>query len=1207
MDTAPTAIRGKDWVFNALWASCADKTLKFLLTIPVTFILRDGQPYRGITSCNDTADSSAQSIIKRLSLDAVDERALGDSSSFRGHTNKGFRLIRQHLIDFQKKNGFDEGQANVEEPLFCHIFYSDGEEENISLRIFDVLLRNKSWRLQVLMLQGYVPAHSLKIGTFQMKSGSVRSLLESDEAGAGDTLAASIARYAEKAYKFTSNSIMNKDELDEIQLKVKELRAKFAVDMMGNFFFLNTEYVLVEIRGSGRKEVEDFIKEERMSRESQAAQQVGSELHNLLSHAGRRGLPLEESFNHFDSKRCGFVDVDALIDGLARLGIGVTYPVGEATMGLIGGTGSTFLTEKDFENFMKSQIDIVVFDDAERKEIEESKNHRLAKKKNLTTSVTHKDVKGKLRTVTIPNHLKPVQLEASISDELTADSITLGDTQNVKWRQSNLDPNQSPRLAGEEERTRIRELPVAESAYNTGNPNSKGPDLKNASQKRALNELRRSQEKWIKQKNFEEEKKLIAGGGGNAVTNEVASGSRLESSRSPTKSGKGIKGAKPPGLNLQTIRQEHLASHFEKSADEVLHIDTGVVMTYRVIRGKGDPNVNKTEEDNDDLRYKSILEVREKNLAEFEAKGADGVGSNPEAPGYAESKNLANNILQHLQGVQSAADREGGKKLDRWVAFTIIVVPDIFQTLDVLQHALEKILVKFPMARVVFCGYPGMPNTLWPENWVLNSDLHAKCIAKLVQFLKLKRIIGTVLGEPTFLVGVGFGAYILSKFVVQYVPLIPWIEQSIKTVILVNGILKLNKSYLRILRDLRTSLLKASNQETTELIISLHLWDQYLFDNGRDTCIKNFWQYRRGIAHSDSSKQPYDESNNTGKNFFGILELLRAILITPEPFDGSEILNSKFAICAVQSSEDIFVDPRNAMHYQADQLPPERVSVTDVADIFDQEGSVFVAWLRAGHEVMQERTPYLLSLLSSLAQMTGVAPVEVPADEQKEDSDASILEGDEFDVLALAGKRRKKLQAEKEAKEKAEREEMERSREQRIKEAEEEFLREQEDIEIERLAAEAAMFEEEKARAQREIEEKVRLAEEEERLLTEEAAREKEEHEQRAKKSKDEKERRYKLAGERRKRELAAARQSELAAVYEREREIAERKQEARELLIMRREDSRSKFAAEWVKYMELLEESKRLAKEKAANLHKLRREEALKRGRGETCYGEVC
>ena len=92
------------------------------------------------------------------------------------------------------------------------------------------------------------------------------------------------------------------------------------------------------------------------------------------------------------------------------------------------------------------------------------------------------------------------------------------------------------------------------------------------------------------------------------------------------------------------------------------------------------------------------------------------------------------------------------------------------------------------------------------------------------------------------------------------------------------------------------------------------------------------------------------------------------------------------------------------------------------------------------------------------------------------------------------------------------------------------------------------------------------------------------------------KDRRLRLQDERRRREAKAARKAELEVLYERERLERERKDEARELLKMEREDYRSVLAWRYAKELQLIESSKRNARRKAEELQKARREEAIKR-----------
>jgi len=82
--------------------------------------------------------------------------------------------------------------------------------------------------------------------------------------------------------------------------------------------------------------MEDYMVKEKAGREASAAEsvrafswiaafwfppnnlnnhQVSVELLRLLRHAGRRGLAPIDSFRHFDTAGCGYIDADMLVDG----------------------------------------------------------------------------------------------------------------------------------------------------------------------------------------------------------------------------------------------------------------------------------------------------------------------------------------------------------------------------------------------------------------------------------------------------------------------------------------------------------------------------------------------------------------------------------------------------------------------------------------------------------------------------------------------------------------------------------------------------------------------------------------------------------------------------------------------------------------------------------------------------------------------------
>ena len=139
--------------------------------------------------------------------------------------------------------------------------------------------------------------------------------------------------------------------------------------------------------------------------------------------------------------------------------------------------------------------------------------------------------------------------------------------------------------------------------------------------------------------------------------------------------------------------------------------------------------------------------------------------------------------------------------------------------------------------------------------------------------------------------------------------------------------------------------------EVQALVTSLHLWETYVEmqstvatsagdrdDNnnsdlthvGTDgqehlSVLDTFWSLRKGLCDEDA------EGRGTG--YVGIIAQIKAILgLGPDDFDGAIMLTSQLPVIVVQSTENVFVNPRSASVYQPDQLPPERYLVPSIAD-----------------------------------------------------------------------------------------------------------------------------------------------------------------------------------------------------------------------------------------------------------------------------------
>ena len=1307
-----------------------------------------------------------------MNLDELsDTHRVYDSRLISGATNALLRVIRSLLIEFARNSGYAEEFCDFEdiddESLICSAVYVDGEREHLSLRKFDLLIRNESWRRQLMFIQGYVPMASSQTGFFGSKK-KVRSLLDSDGAEAADQYAKSLAKFVERAYSECSSDLVSVGApaakkgggsvassrrssdasssavssaiasaaagANKVLLKVIEMQASFVLDKKGKLFFLQSDYTSIEIQNNSR-EVEEVMTHDKTSREISAAESIYNELQTLLRRASNRGLSIQDTFKHFNTQRTGFVDVDGLMNGMAKLGIGVTFSVGEKVLHLIGGIGSAFLTIQDFERFINVAKDLQVFEDGgfnsstRRKDLFKNTTggEFIARQRELSqllpppTDVITGPLpqRAKLPPMSAGTYGEDSEDEDEDEDDFPSEPMFglkpgsaavsfRGSSSNVLGSVPPAAPTDSVDTAdnpatrkakpkgkssgGAKKRT-LNSVEQAEARRVEAEKNEPLPPWASKRQKRALKELQNAVTR-ASAKQQKEEDLLGTAGGEDSVrasssgvttpgTPSSADRSKTASpapnvrrapivppfnasavsgpdsrSTSPAQGATGKRPGSSSGVSnlgskdLKGIPLDPSAMSLEinKDKDEILYIDYGMMMTYRLVLGAGDNyEGRKTHEELETLRYKSILEGHEKSFVEE---------------------------------VNAAAEEASGG--NRQMSFTLVVLPDLFMTLETLQVSLDRLLDKFPHARLVLVGFPGLPNTNWPPGFVLNSDIFARAVSKLLMYLHGSRNqLVKYPGDPIFMMGIGVSVYTVSRYIVNHSYKLGPIRNHIRAIIAINGYLKLNGGVKRICKELRDAMVSANSYEVNELIVSLHFYDEYLIQNGREDVLKKFWASRRGLCS-------YDVPDETaGRGYVGVLEHLNGIMVdeaaivdgkasgsssrsgrkqsvsqsssrrqssagqgsmdagpsrkqsfaagggdrkqsisgggdrkqsissggsssrsgsrrmsvaqkldnilgsaaSTDAFDGTRLLaDSNIPIIVVQSTEDVFIDPRNVAAFK-EYLPANRKLVDDMDDIYNVPGAIHVNYLAAGHEVIQERNGFILGVVTNAALLCGINPLALEEGNKKSDVDEEV-----FDVLVMAERRREQIaKEEQDAKDQAKREEQERKQRRREARQLSKAEREEEEREQKRIRDE----EDETKRIA--DEEAARLADIEQHKASElqaQQAKEKEGKDDAAKKERQvvEREKRAKLALERKQRELKAARQAEMEVLYEKERLFAEQKLEAREVVFMTKEDSRSVFAREYYDHCMLLEKSNQLAAEKAILLHEYRREEAVKK-----------
>ncbi len=1213
--------RGKEWIFDALWGSCIDPTApKCWINIPLTFIFNDSLPYKAILSETETG------VIKRLELDEIGlnlkigENAFQDDQDSK--VNKYLRITRKLLIEYSVTNEYSQVQLNrgVSEPYIASAFYIDGEKEDLTLRAFDILIRKSQWRAQVNMIQGYIPATDVKAGYFTtIGMKKIRSLLEEQGAEAADTLTRSLSKYIENAFLICNGKMSTSKIYKQtgMRLLVKEMKARFALDHKDKIIFLYSDLVNVDLLPNMSNEEKNKLLNRVETKEDKisiAAKDMVTKLKVLLFDARRQGLPIDESFLHFDPQRSGFIDVDMFIDGLARLGMGVTFPVAECMVEIIGGPGSGLLTLDDFQKLLYGQEDVQLFQESSKftynndtATVDTKSNvnsFKLKKKKNKIMKSLRPPTKPLLDPLPVPFGEIGAELD-------THSAITLEGFGTDSFMNSNtsMESMQLP-------------LALPSSMYTTfvSYPEpiaSELPSWTREGNKKALEELKMSHVRWLKKKK--------ESGSISSTTTTITGAATDTSARvsTPSKSRQGSpsnsKRVRTPGSPSAKIRLDLNENKNTTNKlpgdklDEYFTTDDGVVVTYRTMHGAG-PTVlacnNKTKEKLDVFRYKSILEVRVKKLEELRAEREARLGVSMNSREREIESSLWKEFKNEMDKKDSSRIRDDasisskGNAIDRWMAYTLVVIPDMFMTLDSVHKYVEPLMNRYPLAHIVLIGITGLPNTSWPVSCSLTPDHHAIIIAKLLHYLKVNHKLSPYRGEPIFLLGIGTGVLSMSHFINYYLPSMPWLQNVVRAVIVVNGVFKISKNIKKIYRVLQQTMVQSIAHEANELIASLHFWSGYLEKNGRNKCIEEFWGNRKGLNYSVGTNGQMNDSSLIGSNssvtaanranYKGVLDQLAAYL-SPilEDFDARTILKStNVPMVIVQSTEDQFYGSQVVTStFKQEKLPENRYLVNDIVEC-NELGAIYVHYLEAGHEVIQERPLFLLGLVSNLAQLHGIRP---------NFNDEAVEEEkiEEFDMLALAAKRRK--QQEDEAKAKADAlEALENERKaKRKQEKEEQRLLRQQLKAIKELGKDEGLLEEKRIEAEKALQEEKRLKEEEEQKqleLDEEARKEAILKKEKAARQQVEREKRAKLIEERRRREIRAQRMKQLEVLYEMVRSYNERAAERKELKKMLKEDKRSKHMNDYAKELMMISTFKPKAATRQKELYERRREEAVKK-----------
>lgn len=1221
-----TSFRNKDWIFHALWA-CALTPLEQQsstnhfpglnceLNIPLTSIFYQGLPLKTLRT------DPKSGLLTKIYLDKVEVDRL-EFPLINGRNLSTLRSLRKLLDDFCVYFHYDLHQNNTEDPIIALVTYNDGKVEEIRHQALDFLLSNEQWRSQVQLLQAYIPANVKQNGLYS-RNKMVTSKLDESHASSADNYTKSLADFIERAYKSFPQTIFS-ELADEnggrdggFRLIINSIKANFVFDAENRAILLNTDYVTVDIDDDKkRKQLENIIITKKNEKNYAVLRTISNELLNMLYSAYSRGLHLQDSFKHFDKNNEGYVDTYKLMDGLARLGIGIDKNVSDLLIQEINEENNlSFFTFNDFQLYFNNYL---IKNDKKRHE--EFLDSIIDKKKKDVLSMLAKEEEKKVEDKYKQTYFPPKK------DQNLIASIDLSLSQNYQFEED-LDPNllfTDPKYnqGNNVEKSKKKGLSTSSSApsistsspsaslalpekmYTTNKTKNKVEILPKWASKRSARALNSLASSYRELKKIKGDDFLKSKSKKNDEEEAIELALKNDESKLEEKSSTKVPKLTLTALNSSNLKENEKINNLigkDEEKDLIFHAGSGIFMTYRILDGIDLKNEeNKKNLENEDLKYYNFLKEREKKLNEIEER--------QKAKNNPSSSSATDSVVDEINNFVEKNKIKPRQRL------TLVVVPDISMTLDTLEEALQPLTHSLPFIRIVLVGLIGMTNSVWPEQWILNSDLQSMCLFQLISYLNTSQTLFFTLNNKKnetgdsekdkefenidennnnnslLFLGFGWGGYYVIKCLTNYLNNFPsTLTNSIKQIFLINSFLKINKKLKMICKDLYLALLNANIFEANELITSLFISPSFLSNNDREEVLKKFWNSRQSFQeiklNIETLKKTFDEDSHESKlnqeikamnsGFYTLIQHLRGIVLTPDTFDGAKFLvDSNIPFVVIHGTENVFIDPRNASIFSPQELPPERNLVGKIEESLETN-NVWVAWLKSGHEIMLERQNFILASIVTVCKLIKESEKDEEYEqylekskliEEDEDEKKDALDYANSDFLAPVESSINAL----------------------------ETLKDLENDEISHLIDEDVDFESEFLNLDQETDEDNN--DQSDRIISNNENNTLIDRERENLKNNQEKKRKQELIAERQKRQAMQQRKQLLERFYQYEDEAKQRENEFKERKIMLFEDKRSRFAAEYLIECELSQLSKQLSKEKMKQFKKLRQEEATRK-----------
>jgi hypothetical protein len=187
---------GLDWLFGVLYVASQEKSgvaPRCSVVIPLTLLFNTGTPTKVLVT--DTPTKSVRGFATPFQ-----QAPVTGSKEAGSYARKCFRYCAEMLHKYSEQNGYGQGG---EGPLVCTVTYADGEREHFTMERFAALYRTDPWRMQIKMVQGYVPCEGVQTGVYLRRS-RVQSLIGDGGSEAAHQLTRSLATFADQVYALSA-------------------------------------------------------------------------------------------------------------------------------------------------------------------------------------------------------------------------------------------------------------------------------------------------------------------------------------------------------------------------------------------------------------------------------------------------------------------------------------------------------------------------------------------------------------------------------------------------------------------------------------------------------------------------------------------------------------------------------------------------------------------------------------------------------------------------------------------------------------------------------------------------------------------------------------------------------------------------------------------------------------------------------------------